>query len=75
MLKMIELTDAELDLVAGGDATAVAFVSQSNSAYVAIGNGNRVSAEGDAYIGNGNRVTIEQENYNSGDVSASAYSS
>ncbi|MDQ2742351.1 MAG: hypothetical protein M3Z66_08645 [Chloroflexota bacterium] len=78
MLKMVELTHAELDLVAGGTSygneTAVAFVSQSNYAAVAIGNNNSISGSEDGSlvaIGNIDTVVVAQVNINTGAVSAS----
>ncbi len=55
----VELTTSELDIVAGGRATA--FVKQSNSARVAIGNGNSVTnGSGDVAIGDANWVSIDE---------------
>jgi hypothetical protein len=61
----IELTESELDLVAGGNA-----IVQKNHAHVAIGNGNTVTnGSGDVYIGTDNSVSISQSNSNTGSVS------
>ncbi len=67
----VELSDSQLDIVAGGQATA--FVKQRNRAHVAIGNGNTASnSGGDVYIGDNNLVMITQSNTNSGNVTATS---
>ena len=63
----VELTNSELDIVAGG---AVGFVKQSNRAFVAIGNDNSITTRrGGVSAGTDNTVMISQTNHNSGNVS------
>jgi hypothetical protein len=65
----VELTDSQLDIVAGGQATGL--VKQRNKARVSIGNGNSATTgSGDLSIGTGNMVMITQSNTNSGNVTA-----
>ena len=65
----LELTDGQLNFVAGGQATG--FVKQRNSARVSIGNNNSVSnGSGDVAIGTSNMVMITQSNSNTGNVTA-----
>jgi hypothetical protein len=66
----IELTESELDLVAGGSIHHS--IVQSNRARVSIGNGNSVttgSGGSTVDIGNSDSVSISQSNTNSGSVS------
>ena len=66
----VELTDIQLDMVAGGQA--LGFVKQSNKARVSIGNDDTVTngGSGSVSVGTGNTVTISQSNTNSGAVAA-----
>jgi hypothetical protein len=65
----VELTDSQLDMVAGGQATA--FVTQRNKAHIFIGNnGSVTNTGGSVYIGSGNVVTSDQSNGNSGNFTA-----
>jgi hypothetical protein len=68
----VELTDNQLNFVAGGQATG--FVKQRNRAHVSIGNNSSVnnSGSGDVVIGTGNMVMITQSNTNSGNVTATS---
>ena len=65
----VELIDSQLDMVAGGQATA--FVKQRNRAHLSIGNNDKViNTGGSVYVGSGNVVTSDQSNTNSGAVTA-----
>ena len=65
----VELTDSQLGMVAGGQATG--FVKQSNKARISIGNNDKVTSSGGSVsVGTGNMVMITQSNTNSGNVTA-----
>ena len=65
----VQLTNSQLGMVAGGQATG--FVKQSNKARVSIGNGDSVTNTGGSVsVGSSNVVTIDQSNSNTGSVTA-----
>jgi hypothetical protein len=70
----VELNTSELDLVAGGQATA--FVKQRNKAHISIGNNDSVTnTGGSVYAGNSNMAVNTQSNTNSGSAAATATTS
>jgi hypothetical protein len=66
----VGLTDSQLDVVAGGQATG--FVKQRNKARVSIGNNASItnSGTGDVSVGTGNMVMITRSNSKIGSITA-----
>ena len=70
LFEPVELTDSQLDMIAGGQATA--FVKQRNRARVSIGNDDTVTngGSGSVSVGSTDMAINTQSNTNSGSVTA-----